>query len=359
MARLKEKIGQLLLVGLQAEAITPEERLVFETYNFGGFVLFKHNCRTAGQVISLCRTLWDFGDELPPFIAVDEEGGRVHRLPPSFAYFPSAACIGAKNDPDLARRCGLAIATELALTGINLNFAPVLDVRCESADPIIGDRAFAADPESVIELAGAWTEGLRSGGIIPCGKHFPGHGAADKDSHVDLPMVAKSTDELTATELPPFLHASRHGIEAIMTAHVQYPALDPRWPATLSEKIVTGWLRQQLGYAGVVFSDDMEMKAISDRYGAAEAALLSIRAGVDALLFCHDLVRAIEVCECLAIQCEKHAWLRTRVDESCARIAKLKRRCLKSFTGTAETDIVQRLATLSHERLVAECYGSL
>jgi beta-N-acetylhexosaminidase len=356
---LREKIGQLILVGLQGEALAADERLVFEEYGFGGFVLSKRNCRAPGQIVSLCRGLWDLTGELPPFIAIDQEGGRVHRLPPPFTHFPPAALIGDRNDPDLARRAGRAAASELALAGINLNFAPVLDVNSDSRNPIIGDRAFAADPRTVMKLGWAWTEGLRDGGVIPCCKHFPGHGASDKDSHFDLPIVAKSMDEMTATELPPFVHACRNNIEALMTAHVIYSSLDAQWPATLSEKIVTGLLRQQLGYGGVIFSDDMEMKAINDRYGAEEAAYLSLRAGVDALLFCHQLNRAIQVCEFLCAQCEQDAALRARVDESCARIARLKRRSLKSFTGVPENEILERLARLDHGRVTAEFYGSL
>jgi beta-N-acetylhexosaminidase len=359
MKPLRERIGQLLLVGLQGETLAPDERLLFEEYGFGGFVLFKRNCRAAGQIVSLCRDLWDLTDELPPFIAIDQEGGRVHRLPAPFTHFPPAARVGAKNDPNLARRTGRAAAAELALAGINLNFAPVLDVDSDSGNSVINDRALAADPQAVTKLGWAWTEGLREGGIIPCAKHFPGHGAADKDSHFDLPTVAKSMDEMRAHELPPFVHACRHHIEALMTAHVLYPCLDPQWPATLSEKIVTELLRRQLGYGGVIFSDDMEMKAISDRYGAEEAAYLSVRAGVDALLFCHDLSRAVRVCEFLRAQCERDAALRARLDESCVRIARLKQRRLKSFTGVAENEIFARLAALEHGAVLADLHGNL
>ena len=356
---LRKKIGQLFLVGVQGETLTAEERLLFEEYGFGGFILFKRNCREAGQLVSLCRALGDMADETPPFIAIDQEGGRVHRLPPPFTHFPPAARIGETNDPDLAYRAGRATAAELTLAGINLNFAPVLDVNSNSQNPIIGDRAFGAEPKAVMMMGWSWTQGLRDGGVIPCGKHFPGHGASDKDSHFELPLVAKSIDELNATELRPFVHACRNKIEALMTAHVLYPALDAQWPATLSEKIVTGLLRRQLGYGGVVCSDDMEMKAISDRYGVEDGASLSIRAGVDMLLFGHELSRAVQACEFLCAETEKDAALRARADESCARIARLKRRSLKSFTGVTEKEIVERLANLDHGRMVAEIYGTL
>jgi beta-N-acetylhexosaminidase len=356
---LREKIGQLILVGVQGETLSAEERFVFEEYRFGGVVLFKRNCGAPGQIVSLCRSIWNLTGELPPFIAIDQEGGRVHRLPPPFTHFPPAALIGDRNDPELARRAGRATAAELALAGINLNFAPVLDVDADPRNPIIGDRAFAANPRTVMKLGWAWTEGLIAGGVIPCGKHFPGHGAADKDSHFDLPVVAKSAGAMAATELVPFVHACRNKIDALMTAHIIYPGLDCRWPATLSEKIVTGLLRQQLGYGGVIFSDDMEMKAISDRYGVEEAAHLSLRAGVDGLLFCHGLYRAVQACEFLRAQCEQDGALRARADESCARVARLKRQSLKSFTGAPENEILEQLARLDHEFMAAGLYGSL
>jgi beta-N-acetylhexosaminidase len=358
---LSRKIGQLFMVGIIGASLTGEERLQFEEYGFGGFVLFKRNCYEPGQIVSLCRDLWEIADELPPFIAIDQEGGRVHRLPPPFTYFPPPALIGNRRDPTLAYRAGRAVAVELRLAGINLNFAPVLDVNTNPDCPIIGDRAFAADPQEVMTLASSWTQGLRDGGIIPCGKHFPGHGGADKDSHFDLPIVAKPLERLSTVELPPFADACRQRIEALMTAHVLYPALDSEWPATLSKKVVTGLLRRQLGYGGVVFSDDMEMHAISNRYSVEESVWYSMLAGVDALLFCHELPKAVAACEFLRSRAPEDAGLRERVNESYARIASLKGkgRFLESFSGATEQEIVERLARLDHARIVAEIHGSL
>jgi beta-N-acetylhexosaminidase len=356
---LREKIAQLLLVGIEGETLAPGERLLCEEYGFGGFVLFQRNCRTAEQIVALCRNLWDLAEVIPPFIAIDHEGGRVHRLPAPFTHFPPAAVIGKTNSADLAYRAGQAAALELALVGVNLNFAPVLDLAANGENSVIGDRCFAADPEVVSATAWSWAKGLRQRGIIPCGKHFPGHGAADKDSHLELPIVAKSARELTVNELTPFAFACRNRIEALMTAHVLYPALDAQRPATLSEKIITGLLRHQMGYSGVVFSDDMDMRAISGRYSAAAAAYESLRAGVDMLLFCHDLSQAAEVCEFLAAQSERDAALRRRIEESYDRVCALKRRSLKAFTGAAPSEVAEQLARLDHERLVAELHGNL
>jgi beta-N-acetylhexosaminidase len=356
---LRQKIGQVFIVGCQAEQLSHNEQLIFEEYAFGGFILFRENCCEPGQVSALCRSLWETASDEPPFLAIDQEGGPVHRLPPPFTHFPAAVRIGQRGDPDLAYQCGRASAAELKLAGLNLNFAPTLDVNSNPANPVIGDRSFGSDPNQVIDMSSAWTRGLRDAGIIPCGKHFPGHGDTAVDSHLALPMVEKSLDELKAVEFPPFAHACANHIESVMTAHVLYRALDPDLPATLSEPIVTGLLRHQLGYDGVVFSDDMEMKAISDNFARQKAAALALRAGVDALLFCHDLPKAVEVFEVLCEEAEKDPALRARVEKSYRRIIDLKQRYLKGFTGAPDDEIVAQLKAMNHARLVDEIHGSL
>jgi beta-N-acetylhexosaminidase len=356
---LREKIGQMIMVGCRGESLSRDERLVFAEYGFGGFILFRQNCCAPRQLLSLCRSLWESASAQPPFIAIDQEGGKVHRLPEPFTHFPAAAMIGARNDSNLAYRAGRATATELSLVGINLNFAPVLDVNSNPANPIIGDRAFGVDPKLVTAMSLAWLRGLRDGGVIPCGKHFPGHGDTDEDSHVALPVVTKSRSQLQTSELPPFAEACHAGIEALMTAHVKFTALDPRHAATLSEPIVTGLLRHQFGYDGVIFSDDMEMKAISDQYDINESAALALRAGVDVLLFCHDLEKAVQALEFLYAEVEREAALRARIEASYRRIGTLKQHWLKSFNGVTEDELEERLIRLNHSKIVEEIHGNL
>ena len=180
METLREKVGQMFLVGCQGESLTRDEQLIFAEFQFGGCDPFQTQLRRAGAIARAVpqasgKPHWS----MPPFIAIDQEGGRVHRLPEPFTHFPAAARVGEKSNPDLARRLGHAAAEELKLVGINLNFAPVLDVDSNPANPVIGDRAFGSDPKQVIEIGSSWTQGLRDGGIIPCGKHFPGHGDTD------------------------------------------------------------------------------------------------------------------------------------------------------------------------------------
>ena len=349
----------MFMIGVQGEALSRDERLIIEQCGFGGFILFGHNCREPRQILSLCRALWETGTELPPFIAIDQEGGRVHRLPEPFTHFPAAGRIGATGRSETVYRAGRATAVELSLLGINLNFAPVLDVNSNPENPIIDDRAFGVTAEQVIRFAWPYAQGQRDGGIIPCGKHFPGHGDTDKDSHLALPIVEKSLAELKSVELTPFVHACRQGIETLMTAHVLYRALDQEFPATLSEKIVTGLLRQDLGYAGVVFGDDMEMKAISANYGDEEAVERAVRASVNVFLYCHELPRAVRAFEILCAEAERHPALRARVEESYRRLTQLKNRWLRAFTGADETEILARLARLNHQSIVEEIHGSL
>jgi beta-N-acetylhexosaminidase len=359
MQWLRQKLGQIFIVGCQGETLTPDEKLVFEEYAFGGFILFKQNCRSAEQISDLCRSLWNTAADAPPFLAIDQEGGRVHRLPEPFTHFPPAEEIGNSGDTELAYQCGRSAAAELALVGLNLNFAPVLDVNSNPANPIIGDRAFGRTPEQIIEMSSAWMHGLRAGGVIPCGKHFPGHGETERDSHLELPVLEKPLDQLRKVELPPFVHACRNGIETLMTAHVRFTALDRELPATLSEAIVTGLLRHQLGYDGVVFSDDMEMKAVSANFPPAEAAALALGAGVDVLLFCHELTNAVDAFESVCALAENDPSLRAKIAASVRRITGLKRQFLTAFTGLSGGESLARLKTLNHQQIVDRIYGSL
>ena len=354
---LDAKVGQMLMVGFAGYELTTAELKICQSHHFGGFILFSRNCCEPAQIHSLCRSLYEVTGNLP-FIAIDEEGGRVHRLPPPFTHFPPAARIGQTGSLDLAFRVGRAVAAELTLLGINLNFAPVLDVNSNAENPIIGDRSFGTTPERVAAMALAWSQGLRSMGIIPCGKHFPGHGHTDTDSHLQLPRVTKSLSELHAVELTPFLHACRSRIEGLMTAHAVFPALDEKFPATLSSRILTRVLRQELGYKGVVFSDDMEMEAITGNFDAGQAAISSVRAGIDVLLYCHDLAKAAGIVELLCREARRDTELRARINESSARISKLKLRCLREQRGTPDNQPVEQLLALNHGKLIDEVYGS-
>src|SRR6266404_8637987 len=296
---LRAAIARLFFAGIPEPALDAATVALYAEMPFGGVVLFRHNGGGPGAMRRLTDAVHRLDRTLPPIVAIDHEGGRVHRLDAPFTRFPAAAVVAA-HGVDAVRAVGTAMARELAAIGVDLTFAPVLDVASNPANPVIGDRAFAAEPEGATALAVAAFRATRAAGLLACGKHFPGHGNTATDSHLELPIVEKTRRELTRTELVPFRRAIAAGIPMLMSAHVLYPALDRDRPATLSPAILTSLLRRHLGFRGVVCTDDLEMRAIADHYGPGEAAVAALAAGVDLLLYCHrqdDLRTAITAVE--------------------------------------------------------------
>jgi beta-N-acetylhexosaminidase len=285
-----DDIGRLFIVGIPGPQLDAQTRRTLERLHVGGVILFRRNVDTPAQIAALTAEIHALPSQ--PLVAIDHEGGRVLRLGEPFTQFPPAACIGRTGDASIAFRIGQAMAEELAGVGIDLNFAPVLDVHSNPSNPVIGDRAFGSDPALVGEMGIAMMRGVLAGGVIPCGKHFPGHGDTEKDSHLELPVVRRSRAELERTELVPFRAAVAAGVPMLMTAHVMYPALDPEHPATMSRAILTDLLRTELQFEGVIASDDLEMRAIADHQEIGAAALATLRTGADALLVCQDLLKA-------------------------------------------------------------------
>lgn len=288
-ALLRRSVAQCFMVGLPGPELDDESRAFLAEYPAGGVILFKRNVRTAAQLRKLVSALHDSPAGPPPLVAIDHEGGRVHRLPRPFTHFPAAGVVGASGDPRVAEAVGRAMGRELAAVGIDLDFAPVLDVWSNPRNQVIGDRAFGTTPARVATAALALARGLLRGGVLPCGKHFPGHGDTLGDSHFVLPRVRKTRAALAATEFPPFERAIAARLPALMTAHVVYPALDPRRPATLSPKILHTLLRQRLGFRGVLFSDDLEMNAVAARRKPGASAIAALEAGCDMLLVCQSV----------------------------------------------------------------------
>jgi len=343
---LRQRIGRLLFVGIPGPTLDDATRARLEELHPGGVVLFRRNVGSPAVIAALTEALHSLSSQ--PLVAIDHEGGRVLRLSAPFTQFPPAAAVGRCRDVDCAYRVGRAMAAELASVGIDLSFAPVLDVHSNPANPVIGDRAFGSDPELVSALGIAMMRGLRDGGLIPCGKHFPGHGDTETDSHLELPVVRRSRQELERTELVPFRAAIAAGVPMLMTAHVLYPALDTEHPATLSHAIVTALLREQLGFAGVVASDDMEMRAIGDHHDIGDAAVASLRAGVDVLLVCQDLGKATRVHAAIA-----DALRRGELDAKMIGGAARRVQWLKNERAAPE-DVVCALPNPEHQRLAQQ-----
>ncbi|HEX9154160.1 MAG TPA: glycoside hydrolase family 3 protein, partial [Nitrospira sp.] len=243
MARIeltsREKIGQLLMVGFMGTSVTPELASFIKEYKPGGVILFSRNLESVGQIVELTNDLQRCSPRSPLLISIDQEGGRVSRLPKGFTIFPPCELLGRCNSSELAYAAAATIAKELKAVGVNMNMAPVLDVNSNPDNPVIGDRAFGSTPDVVSEMALVTAAGLQDHKVVACGKHFPGHGDTNADSHKELPVVQASRERLEVVEFPPFRRAVTAGIATMMTAHVLYKALDDQLPATLSSAVIT------------------------------------------------------------------------------------------------------------------------
>lgn len=290
----------MIMAGFEGTTITPQTEDLIRNRHIGGLILFERNYENPVQLLRLIRDLQALALSTPLaqplFISVDQEGGRVARLKKPFTDFPPVCCLGNAGSEDLAYRFGKALARELKAVGVNKDYAPVLDVNTNPKNPIIGDRALANQPEQVARLGVSIIRGFKETGVIPVGKHFPGHGDTLLDSHLDLPYVTRDAAELEQTELVPFAQAIRAGLEIIMTAHVIYTAWDDKHPATFSRTILQNILREKLGFQGIILSDDLEMKAIEQNFPFESLPVLGVSAGLDQFMICNnpDKVNALQ-----------------------------------------------------------------
>ncbi|MGM0575179.1 MAG: beta-N-acetylhexosaminidase [Myxococcota bacterium] len=319
------RAASLLMVGFDGLEPSEDLRAFVREGPPAGVVLFGRNVASTAQVARLIRdlrALWP-ADGPPPLVAVDQEGGPVRRLKPptcpEVAPFPAAADVAAPDDPDLTRAVGRVTGRQLAALGFDLDFAPVLDVDSNPANPIIGRRAFGRDPETVTRHGLAYAAGLADAGVLSCGKHFPGHGDTDLDSHLALPHLAHDPARLDRVELAPFRAAVAAGLPALMTAHIVYEALDQDWPATLSPRVIPPLLRDRMGFDGVVISDDLEMAAVADR-DPWTLARRGLEATVDLFLVCRRLDRARALRDALASQPD------AALEQALRRVGALRRR---------------------------------
>jgi len=300
LADRKRRAGQRMVIGLAGAGITAEERRLIELVRPAGFILFARNVEGPEQVRELNRELAGLVDPHDPaLLTVDQEGGRVARVRDPATEFPPMLALGQGDDVGLTEEVGHTMGVELRAMGFHVNFAPVADVNSNPDNPVIGDRSFGDDPDRVARHVVAYAKGLQRAGVVACAKHFPGHGDTGVDSHLALPVVDRPLDSLRATELPPFAAAVAAGIGTVMSSHVMFPALDATWPATLSPTILPTLLRDELGFDGVVFSDDMEMKAVAGRWPVDAQVRQATEASVDVLLCCKEPALQVAMFEAL------------------------------------------------------------
>jgi len=326
MSEHETTAGSVIVGGFDGTVLPARVEQWLKSNTVAGLILFERNVESTRQVTSLlehCAT--SRAAQLPPLLSVDQEGGRVARLRDGVLQLPPTRTLAQLGDTMLTRDAGEALGRQLRAIGFNLNFAPVLDVDTNPDNPVIGDRSFGANPDLVIDHALAFAEGLRRGGVLSCGKHFPGHGDTDLDSHIALPRLRHARDRLDAVELAPF-RASVGVLPSLMTAHVVFEALDDRVPATMSRHVLRDLLRGEIGYEGAVFSDDLEMKAVTELYSIEEAGLLAIEAGCDLLLVCSDVDAVDRLREQLVREAESSQTFRERLREASGQANALRKR---------------------------------
>lgn len=343
---LDEKIGQVLIFGLEGYTLDEETKSMIDKRKLAGIILFQRNIEDSDQLLTLVNQLKaaNSNNKIPLFISIDEEGGRVTRLPAEIKNLPSSQRVGDTASEQNAYKFGHLLGDKVKAFGVNMNFAPVLDINSNPDNTVIGDRAFGSDVELVSHLGVETMKGLQEEGVIPVLKHFPGHGDTLKDSHVELPIVTHELDRLKSVELKPFKEAIESGADVVMVAHILLTEIDANNPASLSKAVITNLLREDMGFSGVVISDDMTMGAIENSQPIGEATLQFILAGGDIALICHGVDNQKEVIEALKLAVENGRLSESRLDESVYRILSLKS-LYKLHDVTTESIDIERLNT--------------
>ena len=340
---LEAQVGQLMMVGFIGTEVDEDVEALVRGRQVGGVCLFKHNIQNAEQVARLNDGLRRLLiGHIPPFLALDQEGGNVVRVRDQVVVLPSNMALGATRSAELAYAAGRAQGEDLRRLGFNMNLAPVLDVNLNPHNPVIGVRSYGDNVPLVSELGRAFVRGQQDAGLVTVAKHFPGHGATDVDSHTSLPVMRETREEVLA-QMEPFRAVIQDGLDGLMTAHVAIPRLTgDDVPATLSPQVLEGLLRKELGFDGLVLTDEMEMEAIAQRYGVGRAAVLAVKAGADMVLVPWLAEKKTEVYEALLAAARSGELPAARLEQALRRVltAKLRR-------GLFETPPVleERLAT--------------
>ena len=323
---LDEKIGQMIITGFNGSEYNDDMDRLINEYKVGGVILFARNIEDSNQMIELTRALQENNNNIPLFISIDEEGGRVSRLPDDVEKFPSAFTIGLINNQQTAYENGKEIGYTLKRLGINLDYAPVLDIYSNENNTVIGDRAFSKEESIVSTMGIATMEGIEDADIIPVVKHFPGHGDTEVDSHYGLPIVYKTLEELRNFEFIPFVKAIESGCDVIMVSHIILNEVDSSNPASLSKIVISDLLRKDLEFDKVVITDDMSMGAITSIMSIEEACIKSIKAGCDILLLGNAYEEIEQVIDSIKLKLYNGEISEEQINKSVKRILELKKK---------------------------------
>ena len=281
---LKEKVGQTLMFGFTGYEVNDFVKEMIREYKLGNIILFARNIKNIEQLHKLTQDLQKYALQeigIPLYISIDQEGGMVTRIFNGATFFPGNMTLCATNKEEYAYEMGQIMSTELRALGLNMNLAPVLDVNNNPKNPVIGVRSYSDDQLTVAKFGCNFIKGLQENNVVATAKHFPGHGDTATDSHLERAVVPHDMKRLSEVELYPFKKAIESKVDAIMTAHLSFNAIDKDLPATLSKKVLTGLLREKLGYQGLIVTDSMEMKAIKKYYGSEIGSLMAVKAGAN------------------------------------------------------------------------------
>jgi beta-N-acetylhexosaminidase len=352
---MREKLGQLMIMGIQDKTLAREEAEFIVKNNIGGVILFSRNIESPEQIHRLCSSIQSLRmktkDNLPLFISIDMEGGRVARLKKPFTEWAPLAKLGEIDSTSLSFKMALAMGAELSAVGINLDFAPCVDVLTNPANVLIGDRSISTDPELVAKHASALIRGYMKSGVVACAKHFPGHGNTVIDSHEDLPVENVELERLRAMELIPFKKAFRARLDMVMTAHIHFPKVDPKWPVTLSETFLKKILREELRYKNIIISDDLDMKALAKHYPKEEIPVRALEAGCDIALYCNEFDHPEMALNALEKEVKAGRLSAKQIDESYNRVANVKRETFLRPEPMPWSEASRSIGSTEHKRL--------
>jgi beta-N-acetylhexosaminidase len=332
------EVLERLFLGFEGTEL-PGELASLLASGLAGVAIYSRNYNDLAGLRALCDAIRRAAQQ-PVLIGIDQEGGTRFSLPPPFTAWPSPSDLGALDDAALVEQVARAMARELLAAGVNLDFAPMLDLATNAASPVTSGRSFGADPQKVARMGVAFLRGLAAASILACAKHFPGHGDAAVDPHFDLPRFNGTRERLTQQELVPFTAAIEAGVPLVMTAHILLPQVDPDYPASISRPVLDGILRRQLRFDGVILADDLGMGAIARRYGPGESVVKTIESGTDIAMLCHDSTAVPKAIEALSRSIEEGRFEPAKWSAGRARIARLREQLRAASQPLPPLDVV-------------------
>lgn len=344
-----------MFIGIQGHSLTAEEKKFIQENNIGGICLFGRNVAEPKQVRDLCAEIQSLrhkqADKAPLFIGIDMEGGRVHRLKAPFTIWPPLRKLGDLDAPTVSFHFANRMGQELKAVGINLDFAPCVDVFTNPANTVIGDRSISSDPEAVARHASALVRGYVKAEVLTCAKHFPGHGNTIVDSHLDLPVENLDLERLESCELIPFKKSFKARVDMVMTSHIKFPKIDPEWPVTLSEKFIQKIIREECRYKGLVITDDLGMKAMSAHFPIDEIPVRALKAGVDLLLYCNEFDVPPQAIDAILGATAQGTLDKAQLDQSHKRILEVKKAKIPNPDPLELSEVVKIVGHAEHLKI--------